>query len=242
MNTLNKIFLSKVVSVCLFVLVTFIVVGCDGSGGIDGNGDGNGDGTLYVDAGVSKGTMLPSGIMTFVEVSESGTPVDNATVRVNITPIPSESSNGEYELFGTLVIDAGDDVILDITHETKKVGAALLMPEPATITAPTAGGSPYGALTDINITWVKFDPPPDLIQIFIDGAYTVSGSPYIDIFAGTATLHTIPANTLKNGLSDIILAVISANRTSSLGADAASGSQFGVAHQSQSEPFDTILN
>ena len=237
MNTLNKVFLSKAVSVCLFVLVTFIVVGCGGGGG----GDGNGGGTLYVDAGVSKGTMLPSGIMTFVEVSESGTPVDNATVRVNGTTIPSKGSNGEYELFGTLVIDAGDDVILDVTYDTKNVGATLLMPELATITAPTTLGGPYGAQIGINITWDTFVTTPDLIQIFIDGADTVSGSPYIDIFAGTATLHTIPAYTLKNGLSDIILAVISANRTSSLGADAASGSQFGVGHQSPSQPFDTTI-
>ena len=147
MNTLGKIFLSKAVSVCLFVLVTFIVVGCGGNGG----GDGNGGGTLYVDAGVSKGTELPSGIMTFVEVSESGTPVDNATVTVNGTNIPSKGSNGEYELFGTLVIDSGDYITLDIRHETKRVGATLFMPELATITSPTAGGSPYGALSDLSL-------------------------------------------------------------------------------------------
>ena len=160
MNTLNKVFLSKVVSVCFFVLITFIVAGCIGSGGDDGIGDG--DGMLYVDASVSKGTMLPSGIMTFVEVSESGTPVDNATVRVNITPIPSAGSNGEYELFGTLVIDSGDYVTLDISHVPRRVGATLLMPELATISSPTAGGSPYGALSDIDITWNTFVTNPDI--------------------------------------------------------------------------------
>ena len=205
MNTLNKIFLSKVVSVCLFVLVTFIVVGCVGKG--------DSSGTLFVNAEVSKvAASSDDPISVVVEVSESGTPVDDATVIVNSTAINS-TGNGVYQSSGV-----------------------------PTITDPTAGGSPYGALTDIDIRWGTLDPTPDLIQIFIDGAYTVSGSPYIDIFAGTATLHTIPANTLKSGLSDIILSVISANRTSSLGADAASVSQFGVAHQSQSEPFDTILN
>lgn len=234
MNTLNKIFLNKVVSVCLFVLVTFIVVGCVGKG--------DSSGTLFVNAEVSKvAASSDDPISVVVEVSESGTPVDDATVIVNSTAINS-TGNGVYQSSGVPTIDAGQDVILDVTHETKNVGATLLMPEPATITAPTAGGSPYGALTDIDITWDTFVPTPDLIQIFIDGAYTVSGSPYIDIFAGTATLHTIPANTLKSGLSDIILSVISANRTSSLGADAASGSQFGVGHQSPSEPFDTITN
>ena len=34
MNILDKIFLSKSVSVCLFVLVTFIVVGCGEDGGL----------------------------------------------------------------------------------------------------------------------------------------------------------------------------------------------------------------
>ena len=205
MNTLNKIFLSKVVSVCFIALVTFIVVGCVGKG--------DSSGTLFVNAEVSKvAASSDDPISVVVEVSESGTPVDDATVIVNSTAINS-TGNGVYQSSGV-----------------------------PTITAPTGGGSPYGALTDIDITWDTFVPTPDLIQIFIDGAYTVSGSPYIDIFAGTATLHTIPANTLKSGLSDIILSVISANRTSSLGADAASVSQFGVAHQSQSEPFDTILN
>ena len=205
MNTLNKIFLSKVVSVCLFVLVTFIVVGCVGKG--------DSSGTLFVNAEVSKvAASSDDPISVVVEVSESGTPVDDATVIVNSTAINS-TGNGVYQSSGV-----------------------------PTITDPTAGGSPYGALTDIDIRWGTLDPTPDLIQIFIDGAYTVSGSPYIDIFAGTAMSHTIPANTLKSGLSDIILSVISANRTSSLGADAASVSQFGVAHQSQSEPFDTILN
>ena len=205
MNTLNKIFLSKVVSVCFIALVTFIVVGCVGKG--------DSSGTLFVNAEVSKvAASSDDPISVVVEVSESGTPVDDATVIVNSTAINS-TGNGVYQSSGV-----------------------------PTITDPTAGGSPYGALTDIDIRWGTLDPTPDLIQIFIDGAYTVSGSPYIDIFAGTATLHTIPANTLKSGLSDIILSVISANRTSSLGADAASVSQFGVAHQSQSEPFDTILN
>ena len=203
MNTLNKIFLSKVVSVCLFVLVTFIVVGCVGKG--------DSSGTLFVNAEVSKvAASSDDPISVVVEVSESGTPVDDATVIVNSTAINS-TGNGVYQSSGV-----------------------------PTITDPTAGGSPYGALTDIDITWDTFVTTPDLIQIFIDGDYTVSGSPYIAIFAGTATLHTIPANTLKSGLSDIILAVISANRTSSLGTDAASGSQFGVSHQSLSEPFDTI--
>jgi len=231
MNKLGKIFLSIVVSVCLFALVTFIVVGCDG--GEDGSG------TLFVNAEVSKVPTLTVGFFTIVvEVSESDTPVDDATVIVNSTDIPSKGSNGKYELSGVLNINAGEEVILDVTHEAKNVGATLVMPELATITAPTAAEGPYDASTDIDITWEAFATTPDLIQIFIDGAYTDTGIPYMDILPRTVTSDTIPADTLKSSCSNIILAVILTNNTSSLGADAASWSQFCVSHQSSSV-FDT---
>lgn len=232
MNKLGKIFLSIVVSVCLFALATFIVVGCDG--GEDGSG------TLFVNAEVSKvAASSVDPITIVVEVSESGTPVDDATVIVNSTEINS-TGNGVYQSSGVPTIDAGQDVILDVTHETKNVGATLVMPEHATITAPTAAEGPYDASTDIDITWeaFDFDTTPDLIQIFIDGAYTDTGIPYMNILPGTATSFTIPAGTLKSSCSNIILAVIATNGTWSLGADAAFESEFCVSHQSSSV-FDT---
>ena len=86
MNTLDKIFLSKVVSVCFIALVTFIVVGCVGKG--------DSSGTLFVNAEVSKvAASSDDPISVVVEVSESGTPVDDATVIVNSTAINS-TGNG----------------------------------------------------------------------------------------------------------------------------------------------------
>ena len=230
MNTLGKIFLSKVVSVCLFALVTFIVVGCVG--------EEYGSGTLFVNAEVSKvAASSVDPISIVVEVSESGTPVDDATVIVNSTTINS-TGNGVYQSSGVPTIDAGQDVILDVTHETKNVGATLVMPEHATITAPTDAGGPYDASTNIDITWEEFGTTPDLIQIFIDGAYTDTGIPYMNILSGTATSFTIPAGILKSSFLNIILAVIATNRTWFLGADAAFESKLSVNHQSSSV-FDT---
>ncbi len=75
MNTLSKILFSKVVSVCLFALVIFIIVGC--------SDEENGRGTLFVNAEVSKvAESSVDPITIIVEVSESGTPVDDATVIV----------------------------------------------------------------------------------------------------------------------------------------------------------------
>ena len=232
MNTLGKIFLSKVVSVCLFALVTFIVVGC-----VDEEND---SGTLFVNAEVSKVVASSVDPITIVvEVLESGIPVDDATVIVNSTEINS-TGNGVYQASGVLTIDAGQDVILDVTHMTKNVGSTLVMPEHATITAPTAAEGPYDASTNIDITWDQFDfdTTPDLIQIFIDGAYTDTGIPYMIILPGTATSFIIPAGTLKSNRSNIILEVIAANRTWFLGADAAFESKLYVNHQSRSM-FDT---
>ena len=175
MNTLGKIFLSKVVSVCLFALVTFIVVGC-----VDEEND---SGTLFVNAEVSKVVASSVDPITIVvEVLESGIPVDDAIVIVNSTEINS-TGNGVYQSSGVPTIDAGQDVILDVTHMTKNVGSTLVMPEHATITAPTDAEGPYDASTNIDITWEEFGTTPDLIQIFIDGAYTDTGIPYMNILS-----------------------------------------------------------
>jgi len=205
-----------------------------------GDSGGGGSSDIYeIDVGV----MVVSGTpWIFAEVLKSGSPVSDCTVEVNTTDIPYDGGSGEYRKMGAPpTIIAGDTVNLIITRGGKTlVNKTLTMPDAPVITAPTAGT--YNANQVMDVTWNSLAGAnePEFIMIQVEETDTASGSEYSGMEIGTATSHTIPANTFDAPKSNIQIMVFAGNRTTSLGEYAKSGSEFGVAYVTMSDLFDTI--
>ena len=204
--------------------------------------DGGGGGTtLFVSAGIGWNFPNNGDTMALAEVAESGTPVDDATVTVNSTVLPwdGNAGSGAYGIMDntTFSFTGGDDVILSVTRGAYSVGATLQMPDQPNVTAPTSGT--YTASTAISVEWDAISPTPTFIQVIISPDYTVDVSVYLAMVPGSATSHSIPANTLKTETVDIFVFVAAYVRTSSLGADAAAESQLGVSNTGVSVEFNT---
>jgi hypothetical protein len=96
-------------------------------------------------------------------------------------------------------------VTLSVTHGGKTVTATQVKPEKPAVTGPASGN--YNAANPINVTWTAAITEPDQIEVFADGAYTVSGNDYDETLTGAAASQDIPAGTHKATTNGIFIEV-----------------------------------
>jgi hypothetical protein len=211
-------------SVLLVLTVLLIFSGCDTSGG---------GGPLYVVAAVElDDSGAASAVVMIQEGGSSGSLVADATVSINGTEL-----NWFFFYLGSgLAISAGDNVTLDIQWGGSSISATLQMPEvKPTITAPVGGSA--SEPVDVSWTWAP-GTDPDQFTITVEDTYTISADGYSASELGSARGHSIQAGTFDTSLSEAYIEVSAIKRTTSLGADAAVGSEFYVGNTDQSPPFN----
>jgi hypothetical protein len=210
--------------VLVVLSVLLVLSGCDTGGG--------GGGQLYVVAGVE--TDDGGNTTVLVIVSEGGllgTWLDDATVKVN-----NETINWfGIGYIGTLTtsVSAGGNVTLDIQRGGASINATLQMPEKPVITAPAAGPD----AEPVDVAWTSTSNP-DEFTIYVADTYTDSGIEYEDYETGSSRSHQIPTGTFDTTLVEAYVEVSAGTQTTSLGADAESGSVFGVENTDRSSAFD----
>ena len=148
-----------------------------------------------------------SGALVMIQISIKDAPVTDACVRVNGIQCP-HSSSGNY--IGELDTVPAGIVKLSITGKHLHMKKKLIMPAPAIIISPVNAGGPFAAAEDTAVICDAAAAMSDYLTVEIDGTYTVSGKSF---HANEENSNTalIPGGTLKPGLDNVVIKVLTAN-------------------------------
>ena len=105
-----------------------------------------------------------------------GEHVSDAFVTLNGSLLIYDGNRQGYYLTDTLYIRPGDDVVLEVRHESTVVSCALTMPEEPVIQSPTLAKSPYDAGLAIPVQWEAFSATPNLLYVRSRESLAFSGA------------------------------------------------------------------
>jgi hypothetical protein len=191
----------------------------------------NGGGGLCVGGIVEKldtGTIFI--LIAVLEGSSSGAPVDDATLTINGTPIAG--AGGLFMDLGSVAINDGANVLLEVEGGGSIVTTTVAMPEKPVITLPTEDLTVVGA---VNASWTSISDPNTFIISVLDAysavgdyAHTVSGG-----VRGYSMVGVFDTGVAGKSYFDLS----AANQATSFTGDSANDSEFAVLNTTESPGF-----
>lgn len=174
------------------IITIFLVLGCPS--------DSSSTPELLVTAEVSPSSV--SGYDVTVVVSSESAAVTGASIVISGTTITESGTAGTYT--GNLATaTTGDTLSLSVTKDGYSASSSNTIPEVVTVTSPGVTGTEinsYNVATAVAFIWNELtgSDAVDEIELFIDKSSTAGQTTdYSAILLGSATTHTVPANTVE---------------------------------------------
>jgi hypothetical protein len=182
----------------------------------------------------------PFGDFAYITVTSGGTAITTGlTITVGGEPCVYDDTMF-YGWVGTTTFTPGTDTTVEITGTGINISETIRIPEAPVIINPNTAHGGYDSTAGLPVQWNAFTQAPNVINISVDAAYTVSGSGYsYDATLPAATSHTIPANTLIAGSTGVMVQMTAANIEVLMGASFEGVSLLQASSSSTSEPFST---
>ena len=169
-------------------------------------------------------------LIAVLQGSSSGDPVEDATLFINGTPITG--LGGLFLDLGSVTINDGADVLLEVEGGGSTVSATVVMPEKPVITLPTEGLTVVGA---VNAVWTS-TTDPDVFGITVLDTYSAVGD-YTANLAGNIRGYSMVSVFDTTVAGESYFNVSALNQAASFVGNAASDSDFAVLNTRESPGF-----